>query len=223
MNRIKHWKALNWPNRISILRLLMVLPFIVLLLNQHTWGDVARHLALVVFVIVAVSDFIDGFLARRLNIKPRLGAILDPLADKVLIICSTVLLSLPDSAVPGHQLPNWLVVVIVGKDLWVILGFVVIYLVTDRFRVLPTKAGKASTAAQLVMVCLVLLAPELDKLAPGLGAGSTRVLIWTVAVLCAAAVISYTRLGLSFVAEGQKPLDDLNHNGKRQPHEVQEQ
>jgi cardiolipin synthase len=207
--KIRPWRSLNWPNRITILRLMLVAPFVVLVMNQNQprW-EAARHAALVIFLVMAVSDLVDGTLARRLNARTRLGAILDPLADKALIICSVVLLSLPRSAVPGAQLPDWVVVVIVGKDLWVIVGFLVICLVTDRFRIQPTGVGKACMDAQLIMVMLVLLAPELNRLAEGLGARLAGVASWTAAAISVLAVISYTRLGLGFIAEGAKPLEE---------------
>jgi CDP-diacylglycerol--glycerol-3-phosphate 3-phosphatidyltransferase len=209
-SQIKPWGALSWPNRISILRLLLVGPFVVLLLNQRQWGHVARYTGLGIFLVMAFSDFLDGVLARRLDSKTRLGSILDPLADKTLIIFSVLLLARQESAVPGAKLPNWVVVAVVAKDLWVIVGFVVVYLVTDRFRVRPTLAGKASTAGQLVMVICVLLAPELDRLGCGsLRAG--RALLWVtscgVVGLSVLAIMAYTRLGLGFIVEGQKPLD----------------
>ncbi len=205
------WTSLNWPNRISIIRLFLVAPFVVLLMNQRDvpW---ARHAALVIFAVMAASDLLDGQLARRLNLRTRLGAILDPLADKALIICSVFLLAMPESSVPGARLPSWLVVAVVGKDLWVVIGFIVLYLVTDKFRVRPSAAGKASTVAQLATVMSVLVSPDVNRLSDGLGTGIARFLCWTTAALCVAAVISYTRFGLSVVAEGQKPLEDpLTH------------
>src|ERR1035437_4528000 len=214
----KPWRTLNWPNRISLMRLLLVAPFIVLVMNQNRAGwEWARWAALGIFVVMAFSDFLDGMLARRLHQKTRLGAILDPLADKVLIICSAVLLSLPDSAVYDHGvelgLPNWVVVAIVGKDLYVIAGFVVIYLVTDRFRVRPTIAGKACTFGQLVTVVAVLAAPDLNRLAGGVGTWTAVGCWWIATALVVLAIISYTRMRLSFVAEGQKPLDESAAGG----------
>ena len=195
-----------------MLRLLLVVPFIVLLINHGDWGEPARHGALAIFLVMAVSDLLDGVLARRLSQRTRLGAILDPLADKVLIICSVVLLSLEGSAVPQARISNWVVVLIVGKDLWVIVGFIVIYLVTDRFRVHPTLAGKAATFAQVVMVGLVLLAPDVNRLWRRVGSHLAMAVSWIVAALSIAAMVSYTRLGLSFVAEGQKPLEASSGN-----------
>jgi cardiolipin synthase len=203
----KPWRALNWPNRISLLRLVMVAPFLVLVMNQE------RHWAVAVFAFMAASDILDGQLARRLGQRTRLGAILDPLADKILIICSVVLLSMQQFN-KDYMIPNWVVVAVVGKDLWVMLGFVVIYLVTDRFRVKPTIFGKISTIGQVAMVLAVITAPDFNELgrrmaiSPDLGKWLAKVFEYLVAALSIAAAVSYTRLGLHFIAQGQQPLDD---------------
>ena len=203
----KTWTALTWPNRISLLRLLLVWPFVLLLLNQRELGW-ARHAALGIFLVMGVSDFIDGLLARRLNARTRLGAILDPLADKVLIVCSVVVLSSPTVAPGGLALPNWVVVAVVGKDLWVVIGTVVVYLATDRLRVQPTWAGKLSTLGQLLMVGYALIAPDMEKLAEGLGRWGILLASWGVVALSIAATISYTRLGLRFTTAEGKPLEN---------------
>lgn len=208
--RIKVWRMLNWPNRISLLRLLLIAPFLIVLLSHDELGDWSRYWALAIFTVMAISDFVDGQLARRLNLRTRLGAVLDPLADKALIICSVVLLSIDSMAVPGFAIPSWVVVAVVGKDVWVLLGFVVVYLVTDRFRVQPTWAGKAATFAQLVMVITVLLGPDIEAIRPGLGQQVVFVLFLLVTTVSILAVISYTRLGLGFVLQGQQPLHEHN-------------
>ncbi len=203
------WQALNWPNRISLVRLFLVAPFILLVVNQqdpqYPW---ARHAALGVFLVMGISDAIDGLLARRYNLRTRLGAILDPLADKILITCSVIILSLEYSSVPGMRLPSWVVLAVVGKDVYVVLGFIVLYLVTDRFRIQPTMAGKASTAGQVLMVVTVMLSPDINQVAPGYGTMLAKTCIWAVVVLVGLAAISYTLLGVAFVSEGQKPMDD---------------
>ena len=204
--KLMTWRALNWPNRISLLRLLLVPCFLLLLMQQIDWPW-ARHAALGVMFVIGASDFLDGLLARRLNARTRLGAILDPLADKVLIISASIALAVPATAVPGARLPGYVVVAIVGKDLWVIGGFMVVHMVTGRFRVHPTLWGKASTFAQIVMVLAVLLSPDLDRLVRGLGSGLAWAMEWIVTAFCLAAIVSYTRLGLGFVHEGQQPLD----------------
>lgn len=220
-DKAKQPRAMNWPNRISLARLLLVGPFVVLLLNQQPWPW-ARHAALGIFVVMAVSDFVDGLLARRMGAMTRLGAILDPLADKVLVIFSVVLLSMDTVGAAGYHLPNWVTVAVVGKDLWVIAGTIVVYLVTDRLRVQPTPAGKASTLGQLLLVGYTLAAADIARFSPdaadwGVMAGS-----WAVAALSVIAIITYTRLGLAFVSkEGKwlesssdKPLDNQTPPGK---------
>jgi len=209
----KSWRLLTWPNRISLLRLLLIAPFVVLLLNQREF-DWARLAALGIFIVMGISDFLDGMLARRLDCHSRLGAILDPLADKLMITCSVVLLSqyLPDA--PQARLPAWLVVAVVGKDLWVVIGFVVINLVTDRFRSQPNWAGKVCTFGQVVLVSLTLLAPELNRLHAGLG---ERIVVSgsaVVAGLCILAGIGYTRAGLRFLVTEEKPLDHPRGSGE---------
>ncbi len=207
-SEIKPWAVLSWPNRISMMRLLLVAPFVILLMNQREWGETARYGALGIFVVMAISDAVDGMLARRLNQMTRLGAILDPLADKVLVICSVLLLSLDSSAVDGARINNWIVVAVVGKDLWVIIGFIVLYLVTDRFMVHPNRIGKLATFTQLVMVGLVLIAPDLNSVVEKLGTYLAVGAGWVVVAMSIASVVSYTRFGLRAVGEGQSPLEN---------------
>lgn len=204
---VKVWSSLNWPNRISLMRLLLVAPFVVMLKN-HQEVPAARYLALGIFIVMALSDMLDGILARRMNARTRLGAILDPLADKVLVICAVVLLSLPDSVVKAAPVPDWVVVFVVGKDLWVIIGFVVLYLVTDRFLVRPTPAGKVCTLVQAAMISLVLLAPDINRFQPELGSKLAQGCFYVVVVSCLAAGVSYTRMGLGVVLQEQKPLEN---------------
>ena len=173
------WAYLSWPNRISPLRLLLVAPFVVLMGHPQSRG-LFRYLALGIFVFMALSDLVDGFLARRLGRSTRLGAILDPLADKALITCAAILLSLEHSHVRGARLPDWVVVLIVGKDLWVVVGFLVVFLLTGRVKVMPTMPGKMVTCAQLMMVTAVLISPELNAVGLPVGTWVARVLWWAV-------------------------------------------
>lgn len=196
---------MNWPNRISIARLVLVAPYLVLLINRGDWPW-AREAAGVLFPLLAVSDCVDGILARKLNERTRLGAILDPLADKVLVLVSVVVLAMPGFAVPGARLPNWVVVAVVGKDLWIVIGFLVVYLATDRFLVGASGLGKAATVAQAVMITATLWAPELNALGARAGTWASRATGWAVVAICVGAVVAYARRGLAFVLAEQKPL-----------------
>lgn len=209
---IRPWAYLSWPNRLTMLRLLLVAPFVVLMQHQQR-QPALRYLALGIFLFMAFSDLADGFLARRLGSSSRLGAILDPLADKVLITCAAILLTLEHSHVRGTRMPDWVVVMIVGKDLWVVVGFIVVFLVTGKVRVMPTLPGKMSTCAQLMLVAAVLISPDLNHLGASVGTWMARLLWWAVAGLCVLAVVSYTRLGLAFVAEADQ--NDENDQSTR--------
>jgi len=208
----KVWKLLNWPNRISILRLMLVPPFVMLLLNLHdpaceAW---ARYAALGIFMVMAASDFLDGMLARRFNLRTRLGAILDPLADKILIVCSVLLLSIPAYAPQEFHIPKLVVVAVVSKDLWVVIGALVVYLVGGRLRIRPTLAGKLSTAIQLATIICILIVPDLEHLRPGLGISAAWGLVIATFAVSVLAIFSYTRLGLSFIVKTDQPLEHAN-------------
>jgi hypothetical protein len=84
-------------------------------------------------------------------------------------------------------------------------------LVTDKFLIHPAKAGKACSVGQLAMVLLFLAGPDLNRLAEQLGSRIALAASWMVAGLCALAVISYTRMGLSFIAQEEKPLENTGH------------
>ncbi|MHC4563786.1 MAG: CDP-alcohol phosphatidyltransferase family protein [Planctomycetota bacterium] len=216
-SKVKTWRLLNWPNRISILRLLLVAPFVLLLLYQRALPSWSRYVALGIFLAVAVSDFLDGMLARRLNSQTRLGAILDPLADKVLIVCAVVILAQDQFAIDGVRLPRWLVVAVVGKDLWVVVGFIVMFLATDRFRNRPDLTGKACTFGQVLLVGFTLLAPDLNLLLPKLGNRIVLGLAGVVTGLCVLAGISYTRYGLRYIVTEGKSLDDPRAGAPENP------
>jgi cardiolipin synthase len=129
---------LNLPNSLTLVRILTI-PFFLILLAYHRYGE-----ALLVFIFGGVTDFLDGLAARLMNQKTALGAYLDPVADKLLVITSFVMLSL----IGG--IPTWLAVVVISRDVLLIIGYGVVYfLVEDSLEVNPSLVGKASTMLQL--------------------------------------------------------------------------
>ena len=145
---------LNWPNRITLVRIALVPPFVICLLNMNTGWAGSRHLAIVLFGVMALSDALDGFLARRLNQSTPLGRFLDPIADKLLISCAVVLLAVVATSVSGFRLPSWVPVIAIGKDALTVIGFGLVYATTGQYFVEPRPWGKACTLLQLVMVAL---------------------------------------------------------------------
>lgn len=188
---------LNWPNRISIARILLVAPLVICMLNLNSGWAQWRHLALALLVLMALSDALDGSLARRLKEETPLGRFLDPIADKLLITCAVVLLALQKTSVPGFQLPSWVPVITIGKDVATVLGFTLIYLDTGEFFVKPRIWGKACTMVQLVMLAYTLLAPDLPSTLRPLW----HLLYGAAGVLAVIAWVDYLRIGNRFAAD----------------------
>lgn len=188
---------LNWPNRVTITRIALVVPFVICLLNlNEPWGG-WRSLALVLFVVMALSDALDGFLARRLGEFTPLGRYLDPVGDKLLITSAVILLSIDATAVHGFRLPSWVPVIAIGKDVLTVIGFLVVFAATGQFLVQPRVLGKACTVIQLVMIGYGLAAPDmpvwLNSLWP--------ILWWLASAAAIVALVDYVRLGSRFTAE----------------------
>ena len=136
---------LTIPNLITLFRIILTPLFIIFLIQ----GNYRK--ALVVFVLAGVSDMADGLIARTWQQKSRLGSYLDPLADKLLMAASFVTLSI------YHQIPSWLTVVVLSRDVILAVGVVIFRLADIPLVVRPSLAGKWTTTFQLVTVGFVLL------------------------------------------------------------------
>jgi cardiolipin synthase len=136
--------TINLPNFISLLRLAAV-PLVVWLVL------IGRlDLAFGLFVAAGVSDAIDGYLARKLDARTRLGTYLDPLADKMLLVCVFVVLGYVGA------LETWLVILVVSRDVMIVGGLLLLVLLGQRLEVQPTWTSKFNTLAQIAFATLVL-------------------------------------------------------------------
>lgn len=126
------------PNLITIGRLVLV-PFVIAMIGQGAWG-----LAFAGFAVAGLSDAVDGWVARRFDMKSELGAYLDALADKALLVSIFVTLAVT-GAVPG-----WLAIVVVSRDAMVVAAIIVSWLLDRRLAIRPLMIGKLNTAAQIV-------------------------------------------------------------------------
>ena len=135
---------MNLPNLISLARLLAV-PFAVYLILEGTFVA-----AFWLFVAAGITDAIDGFLAKRLGMTSTLGSFLDPLADKALLVSVYVALG------HGGHLATWLVILVVFRDVLIIGGVILIFLVNGGIAAHPLVISKVNTAAQIALVAVVL-------------------------------------------------------------------
>jgi CDP-diacylglycerol--glycerol-3-phosphate 3-phosphatidyltransferase len=151
-------------NKITVLRILLVPFFIVQVLYYvNTGNEWYRLSAVLCFAIAAISDGVDGYIARRYNQISELGKILDPLADKLLLVSAIVLLSLNND--PHLQrIPIWLTVTILSRDALLILGLAVIQHVCGKLTVRPVMMGKLATVLQMITVLWALLKLRVDWL-----------------------------------------------------------
>ena len=196
---------LSWANRITILRILLIVPFVscMLKVNNPDIGNAMRYTAIFIFLFMAVSDAIDGYMARRSKQITRLGAFLDPTADKLLITSACLLLISPRGMVEGFPLPSTVVVLIIGKDVFLTIGFIIVYFITSRFYTSPVLVGKIATALQLSMVAGILLGPEFSSIFPG-WIKFLQVLWWSAAGAAVLAILIYIRNGIRYIEKHEQ-------------------
>jgi cardiolipin synthase len=139
------------PNFITLVRL-AALPFFLVSISDGRFG-----IALSIFVAAGISDGVDGFLARRLDMKSALGSYLDPIADKLLLMSSYLFLAIP--SYPARvKVPVWLAVLVLSRDFLMLLVALLLILSSGKKRFPPTWAGKVTTVTQIVTVLFVLCA-----------------------------------------------------------------
>ena len=144
-------------NKITVLRILLVPFFIVQVVEYgRTHDELHRLLAILTFAIVAISDGIDGYIARRYNQRSELGAMLDPLADKMLLVSGVILLSRSFNPY-FERIPVWLTTTILSRDALLVIGLVVIHYTFGKIKVRPRFTGKISTVLQMATVLWTLL------------------------------------------------------------------
>lgn len=132
------------PNLITIARLVCV-PALIVMIGQGRWMA-----AFVLFVAAGLSDAVDGFIAKRFDMRSELGAYIDPLADKALLVSVYVALALVAA------LPVWLAVMVVSRDAMIVSAIIVSWLMERPVRIRPLWISKANTAAQIALAALVL-------------------------------------------------------------------
>lgn len=174
-------------NKLTVLRILLVPFFLTCIIYYWPGSERLRIIALGIFCIAILTDFIDGIIARTKKERTRLGSILDPLADKILL--TTAFISLSQSRLP-ITLPPWIVITVISRDIIIILGAGIVQFITGHLEVSPTCLGKVTTFFQMATILSILL-----------NFGFSFV-IWYIAVFFT--VLS----GFQYIYEGSKLLNE---------------
>lgn len=143
-------------NLLTLFRIALTIPFLYLV-NEGRLG-----LALGVFFLASLTDFADGFLARRFNQQSRVGRFLDPLADKLLITTGFVILAIPHAKFAS--IPVWLAIAVVGRDLIIVIGALAVYLLTGFKSFTPSLLGKINTFCELGLIVWFLVFHTIGRL-----------------------------------------------------------
>ena len=188
--------GVSLANKLSLFRILLV-PAFVLCLIYYRPGELERlrYLAVALFLIGAVTDAVDGYVARAERQATRLGAILDPAADKLFLVVAFLSLSLISTLPQEYRLPPWVPIVVISRDLLIVFGWLLIGLITGDLQAQPSRLGKVTTFLQMLTIISVLL-----------GLSCSRFILGSAMVLTVLSGIGYLRRGnrlLNF-AGGQK-------------------
>lgn len=169
-------KLRHIPNIITGLRLLLIIPFLVILLKGH------YSLALYLFVLGGITDLLDGMLARLCGWKSRVGAIADPIADKLLLVSAFVALAWLD------LIPWWLMLLVVIRDIWIMSGALAYRYFISHLDFAPTLISKINTNLQFLFVILMLMHLSLWELSYSL----LVITMWAVMATSVLSLLHYT-------------------------------
>lgn len=178
---------MNLPNKLTVFRMILIVPFVILLLGGHAgwgWFDAAfggieaytDYIALVIFVIASLTDMLDGKIARKYNLVTNFGKFMDPLADK-LLVCSAMI-----CLIDMDRIPTWIVIVIISRE-FIISGFRLV--ASDNHVVIAASYwGKFKTTFQMIMVILMIANIQALNIL-------TQIVMWIALALTIISLIDY--------------------------------
>lgn len=178
---------MNLPNKLTVFRVILIIPFVLFLLGGYVQWDwfmvlfggileYTDYLALGIFIIASLTDLLDGKIARKYNLVTNFGKFMDPLADKLLVCAALICL------IELDRIPAWIVIIIISRE-FIISGFRLIA-ADNRIVIAASYWGKFKTTFQMVMVCLMIANIEaLDLL--------TQIIMWAAVVLTVVSLVDY--------------------------------
>ena len=175
---------MNLANKISISRILAIPVFIAAVLyNKFEW-------AAAIFIIAILSDALDGYIARSRGERTQLGALLDPIADKLLLMSAFVCFSLVRDIPDQLRLPPYVPIIIISRDIFMGLGCFIIYVIKGKIQIIPTLIGKVTTFLQMITIVALLFRVNFTPI------------LWNIAILFT--IVS----GVDYISKGSKLLND---------------
>lgn len=184
---------MNTANILTLLRMVLVPFYLVFLYYSQTESNAYLWLSLAIFMVVAVGDAIDGYVARKLHQVTPLGSFLDPLCDKMILWVSFVIFTYYD------KIPFWLIILIMSKDALILLGGIALHLFNCDCSINPNFWGKGASAIQFTMVLLTLLSIGIGWF----GSTSAYYVFW---VIWSLAAFMTTVSGISYASIEAKRL-----------------
>lgn len=165
---------MNLPNKLTILRMILIVPFVIFMLVPM--GAAAKWIALALFIIASMTDWLDGYLARKNNLVTTFGKFMDPLADKLLVCAAMICL------VEMGKIPAWIVIIIMSRE-FIISGFRLV--ASDKGVVIAASYwGKFKTVSQMIMIILMIMdIPALSVL--------TTIVMWIALILTVVSLLDY--------------------------------
>ncbi|MBI5124022.1 MAG: CDP-alcohol phosphatidyltransferase family protein [Candidatus Omnitrophica bacterium] len=182
---------MNLANNITLTRIMLTPLFIAAIVYGR------MDIALVLFALAIISDGLDGFVARALNQKTVLGTILDPVADKILLVSAFICLSLLNSLPPDSRLPPYVPIIVISRDAIIVLGSVIIHIIKGSVKIEPSFWGKITTFFQMITIVSILVR---FKYSP---------FVWNTAAVFT--VIS----GIDYMLKGSRVLSENSSNNKK--------
>jgi len=199
-------------NKITCTRIALIPVFVMMVIyygksvQRGEPEDWQRYAAIGAFLLAAASDGLDGFIARRYNQRSKLGVVLDPIADKGLLLSAIITLSVSRWS---YELPTWFPVLVIARDAVVVIGVLVMHYLVGEVHVKPSWTGKTATALQMVAISLVLL--QLNLFETTLHFGSRKFPLEFLDIPVILAGIFTLISGLGYVMGGIRQLQEEGH------------
>ena len=178
---------MNLPNKLTVLRVIMIPFFVFFLLLENGANPTWRYLSAAIFIVASFTDLLDGKIARKYNLVTNFGKFMDPLADK-LLVCSALI-----CLIQLEQLPAWMVIIIISRE-FIISGFRLV--ASDNGVVIAASYwGKFKTVFQMISVILLILnIPALFLI--------TQICVWTALILTVVSLVDYIVKNHKVLTEG---------------------